>query len=638
MGERLQTAPGIARSSQSPRDADGSYAFGGSGRARGANAAEAGADGNWLTRRSPVLQSWEGLRPFTPRARRELLVISLSAVVSGFAQAGALYLLVETSVALAKGSGGLLEGSGSVVRSLRLTAPTAILLGLALIGAFAAMSVVQARITARMMTNAQTEVRRRLVHAFLAASWDLQSAERVGNLQELTNTYSMRTSDGVGQLATGATALFNLFALILAAILINPIGTLVIVSGTILVSALLRPLLTHTRSRAALQSRLNASFAVLVAEIVRLAQEIRVFGVTATVDHNVDDATAEAGEALTRTRFLLRIGPGVYQSLMFGLVFVAMGAISLAHISGVAALGAVVILLVRGLLYGQQLQQSQQGSAEIIPYIHAVRDQIINLESGRIVDGSRNLESIQFVEFNTVSFSYDAEKPALQDLNFQISRGQALGVVGPTGAGKSTLVQLLLRLRVADTGEYRINGELAQQYSLEDLYREVAFVPQEPQLIRGTVADNIRFFRNDISEERIHHAATVAHLNEAIESWDGGYGREIGDGAASLSGGQKQLLSMARALAGNPSMIILDEPTSGLDAQSELLVRHSLGGLKGNVIMVIIAHRLSTLEFCDRIMVLEDGSITALGSNAELSQTSPFLRVAHQLSALPTML
>jgi ABC-type multidrug transport system fused ATPase/permease subunit len=372
-----------------------------------------------------------------------------------------------------------------------------------------------------------------------------------------------------------------------------------------------------------------------VAEIVRIAQEIRVFGVSPAIIRKVDDSTEEASGALVKTRFLLRLGPGVYQTLVFAMIFGAMGIIAAAHVAGVAALGAVVVLLVRGILYGQGLQQSQQGSAEILPYLHEVRGQIDAFERCRAIQGDQVLNSIETVTFTNVSFSYDPESAALEELNFHLTRGQALGLVGPTGAGKSTLVQLLLRLRDPDIGEYTINSDSAINYSFRDLYREIAFVPQEPQLIRGTVAENIRFFREDISDERVHRAAALAHLDKTIGTWDGGYDREIGDGASNLSGGQKQLLSIARALVGEPSMVILDEPTSGLDPQSELLVRESLEALKGNVIMVIIAHRLSTLEFCDRIMVIEGGRITALGTRDDLAETSPFLRVARQLSTLP---
>jgi ATP-binding cassette, subfamily B, bacterial len=586
-------------------------------------------------RKFPVGQLWPGIKPFAPKGRSELAAIGVSAVVTGFAQAGILYLLVEVAVSLAQGNSRLTGSKSSILGSLHVSTSTAILFGLILVVVMAVASVVQARLTAKIMSGVQTQARHQLVDSFLQASWSSQSNARIGHLQELASTFTTRTADGAGCLALWLISLFNFLALIVAAVIVNPVATAVILAGTILVSLLLRPLVRLTKANAWLQSTSNARFSVKVAEIVRLAQDMRVFNAGDRVKKQVDDVAREAEDTLTKTRFLLRVGPGIYQSVAFGLVLAAMAVIDVAHIGGVASLGAVVLFLVRGLSYSQQVQNAHQSSAEIVTYIEQVQAQITEFRADPVVDGTLVLSSLRTVEFSHVGYSYDGVDDVLADISFAVRPGEAIGIVGPSGAGKSTLVQLLLRLRQPVAGAFLVNGVGAADFRLSDFYREVTFVPQEPRLIRGTTADNIRFFREQISDADVRRAAADANLVEDIEAWEGGFDREIGDGAADLSGGQKQRIAIARALAGRPSLIILDEPTSSLDPRSDHLVLQALNDLKGEATLVIVAHRLSTLGFCDRIMVLEGGRITALGPPDELAQTNAFLRDSRRLSTLP---
>ena len=583
----------------------------------------------------PAGRLWPGIRPFAPKGRSELVTIGTSAVVTGFAQAGILYLLVEVAVSLSERSARLSVSKGSLLARVHLSTSEAILAGLVLVVVMAVASVIQARLTAKLMSGVQTQARRQLLDSFLQASWASQSSERIGHLQELASTYTTRMADGGGYLAQSLISLFNFLALIIAAVIVNPAATAVILAGTILVSSLLRPLVTLTRTYARVQTKSNARFSVKVAEIVRLAQDMRVFHATARVKAQVDEAAHEAEATLTKTRFLLRAGPGIYVSVAFGLVLLAMAVIDFAHLGGVASLGAVILFLVRGLSYSQQLQNTQQGSAEVLAYIDEVRARIARFRADPVLDGSEPLPTLESVEFSHVGYSYEASDEVLGDVSFCLRPGEALGVVGPSGAGKSTLVQLLLRLRQPSAGVYLVNGRSAEIFRLADFYGRVSFVPQEPRLIRGSIAENIRFFRDEISDVEVRRAASEANLLEDVEAWEGGFAREIGDGAADLSGGQKQRIAIARALAGRPSLIILDEPTSSLDPRSDHLVLQSLNDLKGDATLIIVAHRLSTLGFCDRIMLLEAGRITALGPPDELAQTSAFLRDSRRLSMLP---
>jgi ATP-binding cassette subfamily B protein len=485
--------------------------------------------------------------------------------------------------------------------------------------------LVAARAAARMSARAQTEARAQLFNDFLRASWDVQARERQGHLQELLTTHVDRVGNGASLLATGAVSFFNFATLMVAAVLVNAVGTALILVGTVVLFVLLRPLARLTRASARDQAAANAGYAMRVAEAVRLAQDIRVFDASAPVEAGTMSAARAAEHSLARTRFLLRALPNVYQAAALTLVLGALGGIHLAGLSEVGGLGAVVLLLVRGLSYSQSLQAVYQQSAEVVTYVDELKRWQQTYRADAVLE----------VALDGVSFAYAPGEPVLREVSFTTSVGECVGIVGPSGAGKSTLVQILLRLRTPGAGRYLLNGAGASSYRLHDFARQVAFVPQEPRLLRGTVAENIRFLRDDISDEAVVRAATLAHLHDEITAWPGGYDRLLADGADDISGGQKQRLALARALAGAPSVLILDEPTSALDARSDEMVRQSLADMKGRLTMFVIAHRLSTLDVCDRIMVIESGRVTGFAAAADLARESEFFQDVRRLSRLP---
>jgi ABC-type multidrug transport system fused ATPase/permease subunit len=220
----------------------------------------------------------------------------------------------------------------------------------------------------------------------------------------------------------------------------------------------------------------------------------------------------------------------------------------------------------------------------------------------------------------------------LSDINFEAHGGEAVGVVGPSGAGKSTLVQILLNLREPDEGRYLINSTPVQQFLQNVWYTRVAYVPQEPRLVHASAAENIRYFRG-LDDDAVVRGAQLARIHEDILSWPNGYETIIGPRADAVSGGQQQRICLARALAAMPEILILDEPTSALDPRSETLIQESLTALKHKVTLFIVAHRMSTLDICDRVMVILDGHLDAFDTIALLTKTNPYYRSA---SSLPT--
>lgn len=222
------------------------------------------------------------------------------------------------------------------------------------------------------------------------------------------------------------------------------------------------------------------------------------------------------------------------------------------------------------------------------------------------------------IVFQNVGFSYSKESAVLRNVNFQIEAGQMVGIVGPTGSGKSTVVSLIPRFYDPTAGAVMIDGVDIRKYSLSGLRNQIAYVLQETVLFRGTVADNIAYGRGGATRDEIVEAAKLANADEFIGKMPHGYDTMVGDRGDTLSGGQRQRIGIARALIRNNPILILDEPTAALDTESEQLVIEALERLMKGRTVITIAHRLSTIRDADSIVVLKDGVVAEQGTHQEL--------------------
>ena len=223
------------------------------------------------------------------------------------------------------------------------------------------------------------------------------------------------------------------------------------------------------------------------------------------------------------------------------------------------------------------------------------------------------------IAYQDVSFHYHDDEPVLHGVNLDIAPGQTVAFVGPTGAGKTTMISLLLRLYDVTEGRIAIDGVDIRDIALDSLYRQVSVVPQEPYLFSGlTIADNIRYNRADVSNEQIAAAAKAVGAHEFIMKLERGYDTPLQERGGNLSIGQRQLISFARAVVGEPRILILDEATANIDTNSEMQIQHALTEMLEHRTAVVIAHRLSTIRNADVIVVLDGGKIVEQGSHGEL--------------------
>jgi subfamily B ATP-binding cassette protein MsbA len=244
------------------------------------------------------------------------------------------------------------------------------------------------------------------------------------------------------------------------------------------------------------------------------------------------------------------------------------------------------------------------------------------LDTGpEVVDrpGARDLPPITGrVQAAGVGFAYDPRQPVLTDVSFEVEPGELVALVGPTGSGKTTLINLLHRLYDPTQGRILIDGHDLRDIRLESLYGQIALVPQETVLFGGTIADNIRYGRETASDEEVVAASRAANAHEFITAMPDGYRTPVGEKGVNLSGGQRQRLAIARAILKNPRMLLLDEATSALDTESERLVQEALDRLLVGKTTFVVAHRLTTVQRAHRILVLNKGRIVEAGTHAIL--------------------
>ena len=243
-------------------------------------------------------------------------------------------------------------------------------------------------------------------------------------------------------------------------------------------------------------------------------------------------------------------------------------------------------------------------------------------EEPKIIDNENKILFQYFsdnITFENVDFKYkDSDEKILKNINFTVKKGETMAFVGNSGGGKSTLVNLIPRFFDVSNGAIKIDGVNIKDYDVKSLRKNIGIVPQETFLFSGTILQNIKYGKRDATFEEIEEAAKKANAHEFIKKLEDGYNTEIGERGVKLSGGQKQRIAIARAILENPQILILDEATSALDNESEKLVQDALEKLMENKTTFVIAHRLTTIENSDKIVVLQQGEIKETGTHAEL--------------------
>jgi ATP-binding cassette, subfamily B, bacterial len=501
---------------------------------------------------------------------------------------------------------------------------------LALLGRFG-LQLSQIALSATTVSRYEATLRDRAFGAFTAADWPAQSDEKAGALHTLLMMNVAHVTEAAMAVTQLVVAAFSFTVVLFPAVVLEPAVLVLMVAAPIVLFGLVRPITRAATRVSARLTAINLRFASSVNQSVTLAREIRTLGVTDRVALWVQGIVRNYRGQRIRSSFLLHALPAAYQNLAF---FALVGAMALLGWMGSTSLTsfAALGLLARALQYTQMAQRAYHQVSRGLPYLDQLADLEGRYNRSRPQPGERRLERVEELRLSGVRYRYpSAQNAALRGVELTIRAGESVGIVGPSGGGKSTLLQLLLRLRAPTEGDYRVNGSPALDFHHPDWCRLIAFVGQEPGILDATLEENIRFFR-PIDEEAVRDAARRASLEAEVLEMAHGFQTMAGRGGIAISGGQRQRICLARALAGEPEVIVFDEPTSSLDLKSEARVHDALRQLRDHTTLIVVSHRMSTLELCDRIVVVDGGRICAEGPRDEVARTNVWFRETLQQS------
>lgn len=564
------------------------------------------------------------------------MILSSLSFVTGVAESALLVLVANVAFSI----GGTGSHSGLTVELgpvdlAGLGTNVALGLSLGLAAARLGGQLAVARIGAGMTADTTADLRAQVFSDYAAATWEEQSRNRESDVQDLLGRHIARAVSGISVATKAIGTLFLVCALFFSALIVDPVaaGLLVVAGGALF--GLIRPLTARAKTLSLEQSRAGQEYAARSLQSLGLSQEIRAFGVNEQVIDQLQISVAREVEPIRKAYVLREVVSSAYQSVAILLLVGGLWAVYAFVDRPIASLGAIVVILVRALNLAGGLQSSYHNLVETIPFIDRLEEERARFRSNIPKPGDVKVAAPQELRLEDVSYSYDGVRNALTGISFTVRHGEAIGLLGPSGSGKSTLIQILLRLRHPSEGRYLLDDIDAADVSDDSWFSNVAFVPQDSRLLDDTIAANIAFYRHATQAE-IEAAAKRAHIHDEILAMPDGYQTRLGTRGGTLSGGQRQRVNIARALLREPSILVLDEPTSALDMRSESLVHETFTELKGRVTIFVIAHRLSTLNTCDRLLVLSDGKIQAFGSREQIQQDSSFYRDALELSQVRT--
>lgn len=492
-----------------------------------------------------------------------------------------------------------------------------VLLFTARAGVMVVFSFVRARIGVQFLERESGA----LLSETLGARWPYLLSLPGGYIMNTIFWDVKRASQLLDSLAQAVQSWSGCLVYLVVAFLISPlITTTTVVAGAVFL-LVFRPFLRKTRVFAEMTARAEKLYSQHLMEHLGGLKNVKVTDAEDAVNRVGVSYLARLSHAVQRSALVQSLSTSLVQP--FSLIFI-LGLFSMTYTTGsfnLAGFAATIYLIQKIFTYLQSGQASFHALNELAPYaanVVAFRD---SLKEEQEPKADESLETFSFddgLSFEHVSFSYKGADSTLSDISFMLHPGETLAIIGPSGAGKTTVADLVLRLFEPTGGRILLDGVVADRISMHDWRHNIGYVSQDVFLLNASISENIRFYHPELSEEEVQEAARRAHIYDFIMTLPHGFDTLTGDRGVLLSGGQRQRIALARALARNPRILILDEATSALDRDSERFVQESIDALHGTVAVLVIAHRLSTIERADTILVLEDGHVREIGTPAEL--------------------
>ena len=484
-------------------------------------------------------------------------------------------------------------------------------------------SYFQTYITARIGYLLVFALRRRLFQHLQSLSLSFHNRSRSGEiLNKLTNDTAALKDVFAESILTVATHVLIVTSMFTIMMFLNwKLGLIVLATFPVMFFALYA-LHKKIKLRARMLRKQEGRIASRVSEIIRDLPTIQAYGRERYESERFDDANSQNMEEGIRTARLEAVGTrlteiigafGTLMVIMFGSIQVINGAMTPGD---VLIFGAYITSIYKPIRHLSKLTTKFSKAAISVERI----SDIFEIEPD-IKDAPNAIDAPRLrgeIVFERVGFGYDDSKSVLEDISFSIKPGQKVALVGASGAGKSTIANLLLRLYDPRQGNIKIDGIDLRQYRRESLREQIGIVPQSALLFGDTIRENIAYGRLEASDEEIEQAAQLSLADDFITALPEGYDTVIGEAGCTLSGGQRQRISLARALLKQPAILLMDEPTSALDAESEKLVQEAFNHAFTNHTTLMIAHNFSVIQGFDHILVLKDGHIVEQGHHEQL--------------------
>jgi ABC-type multidrug transport system fused ATPase/permease subunit len=538
-----------------------------------------------------------------------ITAIAALGLLGGLAEAAVLLLIVRSALAITeRGSEPLIE----VPLLGRESLSTAVLVGLGLLTIRFLFQLGGAWLSAEAFARVRLRWLGELVDRSLTSGWEEVADQPEGSLSELASAVVPHAAAAVINLAQLVQQAAALAILLVATFAVNAVSALVAIVALGVLALVIRPIGRLIRSLATRTIQHEQELATGVAEVTRSLLEVRAFGVGPQVSDRLMAHAGATAHIWRRVNFSSQATLCIYQAAALGLILGGIGVLGHGSPERLAGLGTIVLILIRAFAYGQQLQAQVSSLHAAAPAVLRVDEALHSLRSApEEATGVAVPRPLEEMRLSGVGYWYRPGQPVLEDLDMEVLSGEVVGLRGASGSGKTTLLHILLGLRAPRVGTFDVNGVDVAAISPAAWRSAVAFIPQEPMLIEGTIAENIRFFRPSLTEEQVHGAALRAGLGPDLAVWPEGLDRLVGQRRHGVSGGQRQRITIARALAGDPLILLMDEPTSSLDEEAERVVLETLGALRGQLTVVVAAHRVSTLALCDRVVELERSVVDA---------------------------
>jgi len=432
-------------------------------------------------------------------------------------------------------------------------------------------------------------------------------------------------ADGVVQVVSGVLSMIGVAAVMLW---INPwLALISLLSISLMTLTLNRWIAPRMRAGFRSQQAMLGTLNGLIEETITGQRVVKAYHREPVVIAQFDASNRALRQAATRAQiFAGFIGPMMNCINNLGLAIVA-GFGGWMAVQGMATVGTIASFITFSRQFGRPLNELATLYGAIQSAIAGAERVFAVIDEPPEVDAADAQPLAQIrgaVVFDDVSFAYDAEVPVLKHVGLEATPGQIVALVGPTGAGKTTIVNLLTRFYEIDSGQITIDRQDIRLIKKDDLRRQLGIVLQDTFLFAGTVIDNIRYGRLDATDDEVIAAAKLANADQFIHRLPHGYATPLSERGSNLSQGQRQLLAIARALLANPSILILDEATSSVDTRTEQHIQEAMLRLMTGRTSFVIAHRLSTIRDADQILVIDRGEIVERGTHAELLESQGF--------------